>query len=86
MLSRRKEKKGNQALSVKYTIKNTWMPLDVSLLDAAVRHLDVCAGIQYRGIIEIDSTGIYIMYVRISPRYSTTEELRLFCRIGSVAC
>lgn len=34
-------------------------------------------------IIEINSTGIFIMYIHIRPGYNTMEELSLFCMIGS---
>jgi hypothetical protein len=33
--------------------------------------------------VEIDSTGMFIMYIHVWPRCSTMEELGLFCRIGS---
>jgi len=37
-------------------------------------------------LIEINPTGIFIMYVRISPGYSTMELLGLLCRICSAGC
>ena len=37
-------------------------------------------------LIEIDSTGIFIMYVHVWPGHNTMELLGLFCRTGSADC